>query len=291
MSTSDAMILVIGGASKIGSALIEELLERGQHVRALTRAGENHAFAPAVDVALGDLGDPASLVAAMRNVAKLFLLCGPTPDEVAFNDNALAAAQRAGIHFVVRSSILGADSSSPSTFHRDHGVCDEHLRSAGLAYAIVRPNMFMQNVPESTIPSIGPDGVFYANAGEARISMVDTRDVAAVAAALLTAPAPHDTELDVTGPEALSYTDVAQKLSASMGRQITYVNAPDDAVRGALAAFGLSEWMVGALVELFQDYRRSGADGYAARVSDTVERLTGRRPRSLDDMLAQGAAS
>jgi uncharacterized protein YbjT (DUF2867 family) len=93
----------------------------------------------------------------------------------------------------------------------------------------------------------------------------------------------------VTGPAALSYHDVAAKLSRAQGRPIGYVEAPDDAVREALLGFGMDEWFAGALVGLYQDYRRSGNDGYASRVSDSVERLTGRPARSLDELLAEQA--
>lgn len=77
------------------------------------------------------------------------------------------------------------------------------------------------------------------------------------------------------------------KLTRALGRQITYVDAPDEAVRDALLGAGLSAWFADALVGLYQDYRRSGTDGYAAQVTDTVERLTGRPARSLDDLLAE----
>jgi uncharacterized protein YbjT (DUF2867 family) len=117
--------------------------------------------------------------------------------------------------------------------------------------------------------------------------MVDTRDAAAVAAIVLTEPGHVGAHYDVTGPEALSYGDVAAKLTGALGRQVSYVDAPDEAVRGALVGAGLDAWFVDALVGLYQDYRRSGTDGYAAQVTGTVERLTGRRPRSLDDLLGE----
>jgi uncharacterized protein YbjT (DUF2867 family) len=155
----------------------------------------------------------------------------------------------------------------------------------------VRPNLFFQNVPESNIPSIDPTGNLYVDAGDARISMVDTRDVAAVATVALTEPGHDGAGLDVTGPEALSYAEVAQKLTPVLGRPVTYVDAPDDAVRQGLLGAGLDEWFAGALVGLYQDYRRSGTDGYAAQVTDTVERLTGRRARTLDALLTEVPAA
>jgi uncharacterized protein YbjT (DUF2867 family) len=286
----EAMILVIGGRSKIGSALLGDLRARGEEVRALTRPSENATgFPDGVEVVVGDLADPASLSAAVDEVDKVFLLCGPNPDEVALNRNAIDAAAGADVELLVRSSILGADSGSPTAFVQHHGECDEYLRSADLDYAIVRPNMFMENIPESTVPSIDAQGNFYVNAGDARLSMVGTRDVAAVAAVLLTEPGHAGDEVDVTGPEALSYADVAVLLTQTMGRQINYVPVPDEAVRSALSGYGMGDWMVNSLVELFADYRRSGTDGYASAVTDTVERLTGNKPRTLDAMLAEPA--
>ncbi len=282
------MILVIGGHSKIGSALVDDLVARGELVRAMVRSGESaDSFPTGVETVVGDLVDRASLDAAMEGADKLFLLCGPTQDEVAFNQNAIDAAAAAGLSLVVRSSILGADPNSPATFVHDHGISDAALRDSGLPHAIVRPNMVMENVPENYVASIDEHGNFYANAGEARLSMVDTRDVAAVAVALLTEPGQQEGIYDVTGPEALSYEDVAGKLSSHLGRQINFVDVPDDAVRQTLLGFGVGEWMAGGLVDLFQEYKRSGTDGYAAAVTDTVERITGRAPRSLDMMLEE----
>ena len=279
------MILVIGGRSKIGSALLGELATRGQRVRALVRAGEP---LNAVDeTATGDLADEASLVTAMAGVEKVFLLSSPHRDAVSWHRNAIDAARRTDVQLLVRSSIIGADQQSPAEFVNAHTTCDRYLEDSGLPFVIVRPNLFLQNVPESTIPSIDGSGTFYVNAGQARISMVDTRDVATVAAVALTEPGHAGAHYDVTGPEALSYADVAAKLTTAMGRRIGYVAAPDEAVHQALLTAGLTDWFVGALIGLYQDYRRSGTDGYAARVTDTVQRLTGRPAGTLDNLLRE----
>jgi len=279
------VILVIGGRSKIGTALIGELLDKGEQVRTLIRGGE-----PANDGAeavTGDLADEGSLVKAMTGVEKVFLLSSPHPDAVSWHRNAVDAARRTQVQLLVRSSIIGARQESPAEFVSSHGACDHYLESSGLPYVIVRPNLFLQNIPESTIPAIDASGNFYADAAEARISMVDTRDVAAVAARALTEPGHAGAHYDVTGPEALSYADVAAKLSSALGRPVSYVNVPDDAVRQALLGAGLTAWFADAFVGLYQDYRRSGTDGYAAQVTGTVQRLTGRPARSLDDLLRE----
>jgi uncharacterized protein YbjT (DUF2867 family) len=95
----------------------------------------------------------------------------------------------------------------------------------------------------------------------------------------------------VTGPEAVSYADLAAKLTGALGRPVSYLDTPDDTVCQALLGAGLTQWFAGALVGVYRDYRRSGTDGYAAQVSSTVQRLTGRPARSLDDLLAEIASA
>ena len=282
------MILIIGGRSKIGASLIGDLLAKGQQVRVLVRAGEPADGIPSsVETVAGDLADEGSLVTAMSGAERVFLLSSPHPDAVAWHRNAVDAARRSEVRLLVRSSILGAGRETGAEFITAHTASDRYLEGSGLPYVILRPNLFLQNIPESTIPAIGASGNFYVNAGQARISMVDTRDVAAVAAAALTQDRHAGARYDLTGPQALSYSDVAAKLASALGRPVSYVSAPDEAVRQALLGGGLDQWFAGALVGLYQDYRRSGTDGYAAQVTDTVQRVTGRPPRSLGGLLGE----
>jgi len=282
------LILIIGGRSKIGASLIGDLLAKGQQVRVLVRAGEPADGIPSsVETVAGDLADEGSLVTAMSGAERVFLLSSPHPDAVAWHRNAVDAARRSEVRLLVRSSILGAGRETGAEFITAHTASDRYLEGSGLPYVILRPNLFLQNIPESTIPAIGASGNFYVNAGQARISMVDTRDVAAVAAAALTQDRHAGARYDLTGPQALSYSDVAAKLASALGRPVSYVSAPDEAVRQALLGGGLDQWFAGALVGLYQDYRRSGTDGYAAQVTDTVQRVTGRPPRSLGGLLGE----
>ena len=191
-----------------------------------------------VEIVTGDLADEGSLVTAMEGIEKVFLLSSPHRDAISWHRNAIDAARRTDVQLLVRSSIIGADRQSPAEFVGAHTACDRYLEDSGLPHVIVRPNLFLQNIPESVIPSIDASGAFYVDAGEARISMVDTRDVAAAAAVVLTEPGHAGAHYDATGPEATSYTDVADKLTRALGRQITYVDAPDEAVRDGLLGAG-----------------------------------------------------
>jgi len=191
----------------------------------------------------------------------------------------------------VRSSILGADRKSSMTFAKQHGQCDDYLRESSVPYVIIRPNYFQQNVTEQAIPPIGPDGKMYVPAGKSRISMSDTRDVASVAYRALTARGHAGHVYEVTGPAALSHQEVAELVSQVMGRQIRYVSPPLEVFRKTLAGYGLDAWMVAGLSELYEDYQRSGADGYAAQVTETVREVTGKMPRSLAGLLAEWSAT
>ena len=278
------MILVIGGRSRTGQELIRLLDSAGAPVRVLTRSGEPSGGS--AETVTADLAKPDTLDLAMKGVTSVFLLCGTAHDEAAWLRNGIDAAARAGVGHVVKSSILGSSSASPARFIRHHGDTDAHLAASGLPYTILRPNMYMHNVTSGWPASIGEDGLYYAPAGDARISAVDARDVAAVAAAVLLSPDGHlGQAYDLTGPAALSTAQCCALLGAHLGRTVTYVPVDDDTAKGAMSGFGLPAWLADALIELYQDYRRSGPDGYASVVSDSVRAITGRSPMTLDQAL------
>ena len=156
---------------------------------------------------------------------------------------------------------------------------------------IVRPNLFLQDIPELTIPSPSTHLAVLRQRRAGADQHGGHRDVAAVAAVALTEPGHAGAHYDVTGPEALSYADVAAKLSAMLGRPISYVDVPDDLQCGRHCWASVSASGSPALVGLYQDYRRSGTDGYAAQVTEDRAQLTGRPARSLDDLLGEIAPS
>jgi uncharacterized protein YbjT (DUF2867 family) len=278
------VILVIGGGSRTGRELTRLLQTSGTAVQALVRTTESAD--DGVATVAGDLAKPATLDRAMDGADKVFLLGPAHHDETAWYRNAIDAAARAGISHLVASSILGADRDSPARFIRHHGLADDHLRESGVPWTILRPNMYMHNVTSLWPPTIGPDGNYYAPAGEARISAVDARDIAAAAARVLTEDGHAGKAYDVTGPQALSTAECCDLLGAHLGRPVRYVPVDDETARSAMLGAGLQRWMADALVELYQDYRRSGPDGYAAQVHDTVQAVTGQPSRTLAQALA-----
>jgi uncharacterized protein YbjT (DUF2867 family) len=277
------VILVIGAGSRTGRELMRLLSAIGQPVRSLARPG---GLVVGPEAVVGDLADPVALNRAMTGVSKVFLLSSAAPDELAWHRNAIDAAARAGVSLLVRSSILGADPASPARFIADHGQSDEYLRKSGVPHVILRPNFYMHNVSELWPPTLGEDGSHYAPVGEARISMTDARDVAAVAARVLTEDGHSGQAYDITGPEALSHAEACAQLGAALDRPVQYVPVDDATARSAMLAAGFDGWLIDGLIELYQDYRRSGTSGYAAQVSDAVRAITGTIPRTLDQALA-----
>ena len=132
---------------------------------------------------------------------------------------------------IVKLSQLAADPGSPVRFLRYHAAVEQAIRASGLAYTFLRPNLFMQGLLGFRA-SIVAEGRFFAAAGDAKISAVDVRDIAAVAAAALTEGHEGRT-YDITGPEALTHAEMAERLSAALGRRVEFVDVPPDAMRQA----------------------------------------------------------
>jgi len=239
-----------------------------------------------VDTVQADLAKPATLDRVLDGVDKVFLLGPAHHDETAWYRNAIDAAARAGVGHLVASSILGADPDSPTSFVRHHGQADAHLQASGIPWTILRPNIYMHNVTSLWPPTIGPDGNCYTPAGDARISMVDARDVAAVAARVLTEDGHAGQTYDLTGPQALTAAECCELLAVHLGRPIHCVQIDDETAHSAMLAAGVQRWMADALIELYRDYRRSGQDGYAAQLHGGVHAVTGQAPRTLAQALA-----
>jgi uncharacterized protein YbjT (DUF2867 family) len=159
------------------------------------------------------------------------------------------------------------------------------LKATKMAYCILRPNSFMQNVLAYFAPSIRAQGAFYSSMGNARTSYLDVRDIAVVAAKALHG-GEHDGQIyELNGPEALTYAEVAEKISKHAKISAKYVDIPPEAQRKAMLDQGMPKWQVTALLEL-QEYYTSGNGGV---VDDLLERLLGRPPVRMDAFLEEYA--
>ena len=274
------MILVTGGTGTTGKEIIGELHKLGAAgVRALVRDPGRASFIreAGFETVEGDFDRPETLDAALEGVERALLLTPPSPKTFEFQRDFIEAAKRAGVRRVVKFSAFGADASAPEGFGKWHGQAEDYLRESGLAWTMLRPNFFMQNLLGQA-RQIAAEGRIYQPVGDASASFIDVRDIASVAARALVEDGHEGEAYVLTGPEALSYAEVAAKLSEAAGREVTYVPiSPEQFRQGALAA-GLPEWLVGALERLNEIF----AAGHAAEVTDRVRAVGKKEPITFD---------
>ena len=274
------MILITGGTGQIGRHLVQELKNHKIPFKVMVRREEARASleAKGIKAVLGDFTQPGSYIPALAGIQEIFLLSTLHPDLVGQEGAFLTAAGQAGVRRVVRLSAIGANPASSSPLLSVHGLCEARLEGSGLSWTILRPTMFMQNLVPMYGNSVATTATFYAPAGAARIPFVDTRDVAAVAAAILTTPGHDRLVYDITGPELITYEGIAELLSSQVGRTIKFVDVPDDTVYQSMTDMGATPWFAHGIITLFHQFR---ANAGTAVVTGTVPRLTGKPARTL----------
>jgi uncharacterized protein YbjT (DUF2867 family) len=280
------MILITGASGNAGGAVLRELLKSGSKVRAMYRSQEDTAKVPQGAVAvMADFADKQSLRRALEGVDTVYLVCSPVRELVELESNMIDACREAGVKHIVLNSALGAGDFSKS-FPSWHGKVEDKLKASGMAYTILRPNGFMQNLIAYFAPSIRAQGAFYQSTGDAKVSHIDLRDIAVAAAKILRSPAQHSEKIvELNGPEALSYAEIAEKISQATGRKVQYVDIPPDAQRKALLDMGMPDFLITALLELQEYY----AAGKASKVDGTLESLIQRAPAKMDAFLKENA--
>jgi len=197
----------------------------------------------------------------------------------------LEAATRAGVHHVVQHSAFGASTGAPMRITRWHAEVERMLRRSGLAWTILEPNMFMQNFLQFA-PGVVATGEIRLPAKDGRVSVVDFRDVPAVAAAVLTGSGHEGRTYVPTGPEALTLTELAARLGVAIGRDVRWVDTPGSALRESLVATGTESWLADDLLAHLDYYFVAGR---AKTVTRDVLDLTGRPPRSFDRFARESA--
>jgi uncharacterized protein YbjT (DUF2867 family) len=280
-----AMILITGASGNAGGAVLHEVLKAGSGVRAMVRSQQDSAKLPQGAAVIADFADKASLGRATQGVDTVYLVCSPVRELVELESNMVDACREAGVKHIVLNSALGAGDFGKS-FPSWHRKVEDKLKGSGMDYTILRPNGFMQNLIAYFAPSIRAEGSFYQSTGNAKISHIDLRDIAAAAALILRAPSQHIGKIyELNGPEVLSYAEVAEKISQATGRNVQYVDIPPDAQRKALSDMGMPDFMVAALLELQEYY----ASGKASKVDGTLESLIHRAPTKMDQFLREFA--
>jgi uncharacterized protein YbjT (DUF2867 family) len=275
------MIVVFGATGSTGPHLVDSLLAAGQRVRAVVRDLDKgrRLLRGGVELVPGDIERPETLPAALAGARRVYVAVGGatgTPDLVAAECRLIDAARAAGVGHYVKVSGIDARPDGPARIQRMHGTIEQHLVASGLPYTILKPCFFMQNFL-GLAPAIRA-GALPLPTGEGKGSLIDSRDIAAVAARVLTDAG--DTHLGqrytLTGPESLSHGDVAHILSGALEREVRFVDVPGEAFCQAGVQAGLPPWFAELLTDV---YVRVFAVGGASRVTEDVPRLLGRPAR------------
>lgn len=275
---------ITGATGALGHMVARALSERGIEQRLLVR---DLARAPELSGATPELFayDDAELArSALAGVDTLFMVSGAeSADRLEQHRSFVDAATDAGVRHVVYTSFFGAAPDCTFTLARDHWATEEHIRASGMAFTFLRDNFYLDILPHL----VGDDGVIRGPAGGGRAAGVARADIARSAVAVLLAPDEHaGATYDLTGPEALSFTEIAAILSAHTGRAVTYHDETVEEAYESRRRWPAPQWQYDAWVSTYTAVAR----GELAAVSDDVRLLTGRDPVGLETLLTDATA-
>ena len=275
-------IMVVGATGTVGREVVRRLTETGARPLALVRPGRGEQLVEeGVGHVLADLDRPDTIDAALDGVDRLFLLTRQTGRQLAQEQAVIAAAARAGIGRVVKLSVFRADETSPLQIARQHRRAERALQDSGLQHTVLRPVFFMQN-----LFAMVRDGTIATAAGDGRVAMIDARDIAAAAVAALTTLPARGRVYTLTGPDAVSFDQVAQVIGRQSGRAVRHRRVPGEAVSERLSALGAEPWFAADMGLL----HRMLADGYEDVLTSDLSSLTGVAATPFDRFVSDFSA-
>jgi uncharacterized protein YbjT (DUF2867 family) len=267
-------ILVIGATGRVGGELVRMLVERGEEVRAATRApGSASSRLPALaELVEFDFDRPATFAPALQGISRVFLMARPGDnhaDEAAMPF--IDSARNEGVRLIVNLTAMGVELDDSFTLRK----LERYVESSGIAVVHLRPNWFMQNFGSGPmLADIRATGSLHLPASDAKLSFIDVSDIAAVGLAALTEPGHEGKAYTLTGGEALDHYEVTDHLSRAAGRRISYVPLTEELACAALRKAGVA----GDLIERWAEFYRKVRQGLCAPVTHDVRSVL-RRPQ------------
>ncbi|MEV6911829.1 NAD(P)H-binding protein [Amycolatopsis sp. NPDC051071] len=275
------MILVLGSTGKIGRELVPALLDKGARVRALTRDPSRARVDPRAEVVAGDLDafDPALL----DGVERVFVLTSGHGSDGLAQERAVSKAA-GGVH-LVKLSTTGVHFGQTDPVSLVHAAAEQAVRDAGPDWTILRPGTFMDN-RFAWLHAVRGDGVIRVPEGDPASALVHVRDIAEVAATVLTTDGHAGRTYPITGGEALTTRQQVEILGDALGRRLTYVEEPEADARARMLGYG---WPASSVDGLFELKRQSA--GNEEIVFDTARELLGRAPLTFADWAREHTAT
>lgn len=277
------LIAVTGSTGRLGGRVARRLATAGAPQRLVVRDVDRAPALARTDVARADYRDAEAGRAALAGVTTVFMVSAEeTVDRVDRHRTFVDAAVDAGIEHIVYTSFYNAAADATFTLARDHYATEQHIRASGAAWTFLRDNLYLDFIRYFA----GEERIIRGPAGDGRVAAVALDDIADAAAAVLSSPADHAGQTyDLTGPEAFSFADAAEILTAETGQRFGYHAETIDEAYRSRASYGAPDWQVEAWVSTYL----AVATGELEGVSDHVARLTGHQPISLQELLRRQA--
>ena len=282
-------ILLTGATGSVSSAVIAALQGSGHHLIGLVRdpAKAKALEAQGVELRTGDLNHLRSIEGAFAGVDVAWLLAPPAELAPFQSSNALWAARLGGVKHVVRMSAVGAAHDAPNLNSRMHALSDSEIAASGIPFTIVKPHFFMQNLMMAA-QSVAEQGTIYFALGDAKLPMIDVRDIATTVAAILKNPAAHAGKTyTLTGPTAVGMDNVAAAIGEAVGKAVKYVPVPVAAMVETMTKMGLPDYMQTSM----RDYLTSYSRGWEQQVTPAVKQITGTEARGIGEFARDFAAA
>jgi len=280
VSTDLPHLAVTGSTGGLGGRVARGLATSDIAQRLLVR---DQARAPkvagGVPAVFAGYADRAGAAKALEGVTTLFMVsASETADRRDQHRAFIDAAAEAGVRHLVYTSFLNAAPEATFTLARDHYFTEEHVKASGMDWTFLRDNLYLDFLPRM----LGEDGVIRGPAGDGVFSAVSRDDIAASATQVLASPGAHvGVTYDLTGPEALSMSGVAETLSSALGREVRYHQETVEEAYESRRQWQAPDWQYDAWVSTYTAI----AAGELADVTDHVLTLTGRPPASLAEYL------
>ncbi|RZO96360.1 MAG: SDR family oxidoreductase [Gammaproteobacteria bacterium] len=280
------MILLTGATGKTGSATAKALNEKGVTFRALIRNEEKRGDIESLggEVVIGSIENKEAVDQSMVDVETALILLPNSENQLSLEKQLVDSAKQAGAKRVVKMSSIEATPDATSPIPKLHLESEEYIKQSGLSWTMIKPNFYMQNLLASA-GTIKDQGKIFLPMGEGKTGMIDTTDVGKVLAKVLSEDGHESMNHEITGPEILSFNEVAEIFSKGLDKQVDYVDVPLAAYKETLGQFLTNQWHLDAVIDLFKGI----ADGGIEEKTDTYSELMGESPKSLSEFISENS--
>lgn len=279
MSLIPPALAVTGSTGELGGQVARLLSAAGVKQRLLARTPRKAPPLDGATILAAAYENSSATRTALTGAQTVFMVsASESRERLDQHCDFVDAAVAAGVHHLIYVSFVAAAQDAVFTLARDHYATEEYIRASGLGYTFLRDNFYADFMSDT----VGADGVIRGPAGDGRAALVARADVARTAAVILQNPRAHlGATYDLTGPESLNFTQIAQILSAVGQRQVSFHDETIEEAYASRAEYGAPKWQVDAWVSTYSAI----AAGAMENVSGDIERITGIPPLSLEQLL------